>query len=329
MTALQPTLFGVDASEPATGSTTRNQKSEVERRSLDAIIQTAKVDSAKKRDGGAVGAVIARLAQAPGGFVTVADLRAEGFPDQAIADTVQTDSTDRRSKPRAKLGIVGGIAGLWLTTTGWTAAGFPSRRELSPSAESIEHAEAPRRVEAWLDAVTAPYPISVDVVTGQPTRDFGERVKSLSWARLQSVGDTTGTVGVLVGGIYPDALVVERWADSSYYVGAWGKNPDHPYDAAEQVCALEIERAVKGEPLKWKVEKWAAALALGACHAVVWVVQSATVAERLAELGVGREPGQFLVPACAVGLDGDHMPHLLTPPDRWWPLRLPAAGSPR
>ena len=298
---------------------------------LDALIQAARVEAAKKSDGGAVGAVVERLA-ATDGHAPVEMLRAEGFPDHAIAAACSTDEADKRRKPRANLGIVGGAPYLWLTTTGWQSAGKTSRRERSPSAESAEHAAAPLDLSRWLRERLAPWPhLRVGVVTGEPCRAWSERVKALAWSRISSgAGDATGSYGMLTGGLVPDALIVTRWPSWDIYRSAWGENPATPEDAAEETCTLEFEASRKGSgtgsdaggPLRWKVERNEAALDLGAAHAVVWVVPDRQVAEDLQALGVGRRGSrQLLVPAHLVGLGGDEMPDY---EPVWWPLRLGA-----
>jgi hypothetical protein len=331
----QTTPFGEDAAEPDPTPTTRDGRGPkgraavAERLSLDALIQSARVEATKKGDGGAVGAVLRRLAEAPSGLVPVADLVAEGFPAQAVADAAQGDPADRRKGPRARLGVVADQPLLWLTTSGWQSCGYASRREVNPAAESVEHATAPRRIAAWLNTATEPYAVRVEVATGTATKDLSARATSLAWSRIQGAGDGTGQAGSLTGGLYPDALLVEHWGDARLYAGAWGKSHDHPSDLTEQICALEVELNAKNDgPQRWKVEKWQTALDLGVCHSVVWVVRSRAVADTLKGLGVG-DGRQFLVlvPASAVGLDGDEMPDLLADPARWWPLRLPSGGA--
>ena len=293
---------------------------------LDALIQAARVESATKADGGAVGAVVERLA-AGDGSALVATLRAEGFPDDALAAAATTDPGDRRRKPRARLGIVAGQPHLWLTTTGWQAAGRSSGRERPPSAESAAHATAPADLGAWLAKRLAPWPsLRVTVVTGAPVKAFSDQVTALAWGRIQGAGDTTGRFGALTSPLRLDALLVERWANAAAYESAWGHPPDAPEDLAEQTLCLEVERARKAAaPLRYKVERHTAALALGAAYGVVWVVTAREVARDLTALGVGA-PGsrQLLVPATAVGLDGDPMPDI---PAAWWPLRLNLPGD--
>lgn len=294
--------------------------------SLDALIQTAHVEAARSQDGGAVGAVVRRLAEGDGSAL-VASLRAEGFPDEAIAAAVTTDAADRRRKPRARLGVVGGSVMVWLTTTGWQSAGRTSARERHPSSESQLHAAAPSQLAEWLDAKLARWPhLRITVVTGAPTRTWGEELKSLAWGRLQGAGDTTGRFGVLTGGLIPDALLVTRWRTADDYRAAWGQDPAAPEDAAEETSALETELTRKAlGPLRAKVTRWEAALDLGAAHRVIWLVRSHEVAENLLRLGVGTERSrQLLVPAAAVGMEGDPMPDVVP---TWWPLRVAGADA--
>lgn len=289
---------------------------------LDALITAARVEAATVATGGQVGEVVRRLADADGAL-PVATLRTEGYPDDAITAAITPDSKDKRRKPRARLGIVAGQPMVWLTTTGWAASGRTSRRERHPDAESTAHAAAPSEVGGWLAARLAGHHFArVGVATGEPVKAWAEQVKALAWSRIQGAGDTTGTYGTLTGGIYPDALLVERWRDPSLYASAWGREPDAPEDAAEQLLGLEIELSAKrDEPLAWKVRRWASCLDLGAAAGVVWVVASQEVAENLAALGVGgqQHPRQFLVAAHALGLAGEPLPDL---PLTWWPLRL-------
>lgn len=311
---LQPALFGAaDSGTPAAPA-------------LASLIQTARVEAAKAADGGAVGALVARLARGDGS-ASVAALGGEGFPDHVIAAAVTTSGTDKRIKARARLGIVAGEPFVWLTTTGWQASGKASGRERPPSAETAEHASAPQHVGTWLAERLAPYPgLTVTVATGDPCREFSERVKALAWSRIQGTGDANGEAGPLTGGLVPDALLVERFPDAVTYAGAWGQEPSTAEDLAEQTTALEVEDSRKSDgPLRWKVERWRTALHLGAAHAVVWVVRSVEVAERLQALGVGKpSERQLLVPGHAVGLGGDPLDGI---EQHWWPLRLGAAQA--
>jgi hypothetical protein len=290
--------------------------------SLSALIQSARTEAATKGGGGAVGLVVARLARGDGS-ATVTTLTSEGFPENVIVAAVTTDLKDKRVKPRARLGIVAGEPMIWLTTTGWQSAGRSSGRERPPSAESASHAAAPGHINAWLKRVTEDLPVDVGAVTGEPCRAFSDQVKALAWARIQGVGDTTGGAGSLTGGLVPDALIVERFANSETFTSAWGYDPATHDDVAEQTLALEIEDSRKAsEPLRWKVERWEAATELKAVIKVVWVVRTATVRDRLFALGVGttRRPEQLLVPGARIGLPGSEL--LADSGSHWWPVRV-------
>lgn len=122
-------------------------------------------------------------------------------------------------------------------------------------------------------------------------------------------------------------MVIERFPDAATYETAWGRAPTTTDDLVEQTLALEVESTLKSAaPLRWKLEKWNAALDLSVVHAVVWVVRSRAVADRLTELGVGR-PGtaQLLVPSRVLGLDGEEFEWQAYDGGTWWPLRLPRA----
>ena len=322
----QLTLFDAPATAPATDAA--DQRADAAPPDLDALIQVARLEAARASEGGAVGALVARLARGDGS-ASVRTLRAEGFPSTVIASAVSVSAADRRVKPRAKLGIVGAEPFVWLTTTGWQAAGRASGRERPPSAESAEHAAAPTALRAWLDECLRPWDgLSVSVATGDATREFSERIKAIAWGRVTGSGDTTGSAGALTGGLIPDGLLIERYPDAATYVGAWGQQPTTAEDLAEQTLALEVEHSAKREaPLRWKVERWATAIQLGAVFAVVWVVKTAEIADRLGALGVGQaDSRQLLVPGSCVGLGGDSMPELAP---SWWPLRLAASADAR
>jgi hypothetical protein len=288
-----------------------------------ALIQKARCEAATRGVGGSVGLLVARLAR-DDGSATVTGLRAEGFPESALYDAVTTDAKDKRVRPRAKLGIVAGEPMVWLTTTGWQAAGKPSGRERPPSAESAIHAAAPGYIDAWLQKVTGPWPgLDVRVVTGEPCRSFSEQVKSLAWSRIQ-LGDTTGEFGPLSNGLLPDALIVERYPNAQTYEGAWGRPPDSPDDVAEQVLALEIEDTRKASnPLLWKVNRWdTTCTRLGAAVRVVWVVRTAEIRDRLVDLGVGteRRPAQLLVAGARIDLPKSQL--VAAAGTDWWPVGL-------
>lgn len=87
---------------------------------------------------------------------------------------------------------------------------------------------------------------------------------------------------------------------------------------------MEVEDTRKSsDPLRSKT--FAAAEAVGTlrvAQAVVWVVRSREVADRLRDLGVddrARQARQYLVPARALGLGGEDIGPIQRP---WWPTRV-------
>jgi len=298
---------------------------------LDALVERARLDAATRRsDEAAAAAVLRLLAEADGAMPLDALLRA-GARREVVAALVDPDaSTDKRRKQRARLGIVGDVPTVWLTATGWQATGRSSGREVVPTADTITHAMAPARLAAWLATRNlAAYGVSVRATWGPSCRRWSEEVSARAWARLRTAADGSGTVGALTGGLIPDALLVEGWSGpqaAAFYQQAWGVAPESQDDLTEVVVAVEVEDSRKAaDPLRSKVDRWDAALGdLAAARAVLWVVRTREVADRLRGLGVDdpqRRPWQVLVPGPAVGLGGED----IGPVQRtWWPQLVPA-----
>jgi hypothetical protein len=82
--------------------------------------------------------------------------------------------------------------------------------------------------------------------------------------------------------------------------------------------------AKASDPLRAKVDRCQAACErLHAARAVLWVVRTRSVADRLRDLGVDdpRRPSQILVPARDVGFSGEDVGPVRRP---WWVTRVPA-----
>lgn len=134
--------------------------------------------------------------------------------------------------------------------------------------------------------------MNAHIVSGAAIRRFSEEVTSRAWAGLKATADGDGSVGLLTGGWHPDALCVTRWplteAGRALYRQCWNAPNPSDDDLAESLAALEVEDTRKsGEPLRSKTA--AAAQAVGAlrvAHAVVWVVRTREVADRLRDLGI-------------------------------------------
>lgn len=301
-------------------------------RDLDTLVEAARITASSNPDSQA--SAVLRLLSEFGGHATLSELLDSGAPREVVASLVDDQlAGDRRRKQRARLGIVGGVPVVWLTSTGWQAVGRSSGREVVPTADTIGHALAPRLLDEWLSARTAHLGsehISVRVLTGAACRRWSEEVKARAWALISSHAgaiDSDGAVGTLTGGYIPDALVIERWMGphaEEWHTSAWPGSKPSPDDLAETAVAVEVEDTRKsGEALRSKVERADALInRLHLCRSVLWLVRSRDVRDRLADLGVGtenRRPGQLLVAASALGLPGENLSPVGTP---WWPLRL-------
>lgn len=325
----QPPLFPEHEPQPGASPESHEPAEVTGWLTMSQLRQQARLRAATKASGGAQAELLRRLGDAPNTVVPYATLRAEGFPEDVIAACAQDDPDDKRRKRRVAHEFVGPNEVCWLTPLGLNAIGRQRSSVTPPTAESVAHATAPNALAGWLNKTLSTWPDlpRVSVSTGLPVREWAEQVKASAWARIQGVGDATGVYGPLTGGLYPDALLVERWRKLDLYEHAWGKPPETPQDAAEQLLGLEIEMSRKGDaPLAHKVRRWSGVLELGAAIGVVWVVNARIVADNLLALGVGTpaHPRQFLVPAAAVGLDGDPMPDLVP---TWWPLRLSGGAA--
>lgn len=301
-------------------------------RDLDTLVEAARITASTNPDSQA--SAVLRLLSESGGHAALSELLASGAPREVVAALVDDQvAGDRRRKQRARLGIVGGIAVVWLTSTGWQAVGRSSGREVVPTADTIGHALAPRLLDDWLATRAARLGsenISVRVLTGAACRRWSEEVKARAWSLISSHAgaiDTDGAVGTLTGGYIPDALIIERWMGAhaeEWHSSAWPGSTPSPDDLAETTVAVEVEDTRKsGEALRSKVERADALInRLHLCRSVLWLVKSRDVRDRLADLGVGtehRRPGQLLVAASALGLSGDELSPVGS---AWWPLRL-------
>jgi hypothetical protein len=301
---------------------------------LDALVEQARLDAAAQTsDAAAEAAVVALLAEADGSL-TLAALLSAGAPRDAVARLCATPE-DKRARPRARIGIVAGQPCVWLTSGGWSAASRPSAREVCPTSDSILHAQAPATVSAFLDQrrdTLARSGVAVRMTYGGAVqRRFSAEVIARAWAGLRTRPDAEGSLGMLTGGWLPDALVIESWpltaAGRERYARSWGL-PDPAGidldDLAETTLVCEIEDVRKAkDAARVKVSRCEAGLSLGLCRAVIWVCKTRSVASSLVALGVGdpaRRPGQLLVPAVAVGLDGEDISAV---GPLWWPLTVP------
>lgn len=296
---------------------------------LDELLARARVLSRTSDEARA--AEVLRIVGNAGGFLPLDSVLAQGAPRETLARLLDEAGEDKRKRPRLRVGFVAESPVVWLTATGWQAVGRPSGREVVPDRMSVQEATTPLLLRSWLRSRDlAPFGVSVQVVTGKPCRDFSAEVVARAWSRLRVSSDSDGSLGSLTGGLLPDALLLERWSGPSaerLYGQAWAEEGDRD-DLAETTVLLEVETTDKRERLRGKVDRLSAVVEdLGLARAVVWVVGSREVRDRLSVLGVGdtlRRPGHYLVPAVSVGLPGDSFP---VEGRSWWPLLVPPCAT--
>ena len=298
---------------------------------LDALVEAARIAHAQRRSMDAAAAEVLRLLAEADGALPLDGLLAAGAPRDVVAHLVAEDLEDKRRKQRARLGFVGGAPVVWLTSTGWQATGRASGREVVPSADSVAHATAPAAIGRWIQqrtATLAAHGISVRATQGAACRRWSTEVTARAWAALRTTADGDGAIGSLTGGLIPDGLVMQSvelgQAGAALYAQLCGGAPADDDDLAETTYTLEVEQTSKAsDPLRAKVDRCQAACeSLHAARAVLWVVRSRAVADRLRDLGVDdpRRPSQLLVPARDVGLDGEDLGPVRRP---WWLTQVP------
>lgn len=282
------------------------------------------------------------LASREGGASQLEDLRRH-FSDEVIVSAVHLPpGTDKRQRPPARLGNVGGVHAVWLTTKGWERVGI-NRREQHPLAESLTHAHGPEALEAWIadHQHTWDSPNNPAAGPGQPAptyrvrvssspkgmSEFTDDVASRAWVAIRGAAQDaafgTVTTNAGKGGYKPDCIITEMVspdiANALYNLDPITGQPlsyaplVFPKDVNEVVTAVEVEKTRKGyERIGTKVTKAQAAIDLGTCSQVLWVVGSPAVWQDLIDLGVGHRahhPRQRLVPAAWISdrLEGDHI----------------------
>lgn len=299
---------------------------------LDALVESARIAHAQRRSMDAAGAEVLRLLAEADGALPLAELLAAGAPRDVVAHLVAEDPTDKRKKQKARLGFVAGAPVVWLTATGHQATGRASGREVVPSADSIEHAMAPAAIGRWLQGragALAVHGISVRSTQGAACRRWSTEVTARAWAALRTSGDSEGSVGGLTGGLVPDGLILQSFplgpAGAELYARLCGVAAAGDDELAESTYTLEVEVSAKsGDPMRSKLDRATAVCEqLHAAQAVLWVVRSRALADRLRDLGVDdpRRPSQILVPARDVGLVGEDVGPVRRP---WWVTRVPA-----
>jgi hypothetical protein len=303
-------------------------------RDLETLLAIARQAEAERTDSEAAQVAAIRILANAGGALPIDDLVSRyGVSKQTLATLCDEERhKDKRRKVRARLGEVDGVPVIWLTASGHQAAGKSRGFEVRPTSDSLGHALGPSRLAKWLENYTptlSPYGIELSVTWGPSCQAFSRRTEALAWARLKTHVDQSGDVGVLTGGLIPDALIIERRPASEYGVqlfqSAWKQNPIDRDEVAETIICVEVQNATRqaSDPLRSKVDAWSAAVeTLRVSSKVLWIVEPASC-KVLANLGVGdpaRRPGQLMISSGAVGLGGSIFD---TPGPRWWVLDVP------
>ena len=263
-------------------------------------------DPAARRRAGPSPADVLAYVDAADGLCRLDELTGAGFSEPLLLELLATPAgADRRSRPRLRGAVLAGERWVWPTTAGWSAAGRPNRREAAPSARTIGHRQAPRRMASWVEEHLAPAAaandILVDPLVGADIRTWVTACISTAWSAVRVGGGAAEEAGKLLGGVYPDLLVVESWPRDRIELG---QREQHCYPGVRGAgetsepdwrVAVEIELAEKPDlMLAHKVAQHERARALGWWHAVLWVVDDRKVAERLQRAllaaGAGRAP---------------------------------------
>lgn len=303
-------------------------------RDLDTLLAVARQQEAERNGSESAQVAAIHILSSAGGALPIRDLiERYGVSKATIASLCDEQlHSDKRRKVRARLGEIDGEAICWLTATGHQAAGKTRGNEVRPTSDSLAHALAPSRLAKWIQPLApglALEGVELGVTWGPSCKAFSERVISLAWARLKTLADPSGTIGLLTGGLIPDALLIERRtidkAGEDNYQRCWGTPANSPDELAETIVAIEVQNATRqaSDPLRSKVDAWSTAIEkLKVASVVLWIVEPAAC-KVLVSLGVGdpsRRAGQILVSSGAVGLGGENF---AVPGPEWWVLSTP------
>lgn len=273
------------------------------------------------------------------GLMVVSELVREGHTDSAITAALLPPGNDGRSKARARAGVIDGQRLLWLTSSGWASVGQANRRESPPSSSRVQHRLAIPRFASWIEYDVSPKTSSLgvywNVALGNKSRELIETYKQSAWslARINSNTEAIVSHSQLLGGVYPDAIVVSSLPETITVPGsqvltrAEFRRAYHPksftvhdldsMSRPETISAIEIELSVKSTPaLDAKVRQHDAAMNAGWWNEVVWIVDDEEVATRLRRSGVGTKDGHCIVDAADVGITKAPVTSVTTD---WWP----------
>ena len=248
-----------------------------------------------------------------GGVALLADLISAGHDRGVIACALQPETSDRRAKPLMRASVVNGVELVWLTTLGWSRAGYSNKRESPVGTRTARHRTAPALFDRWIrdrakKAEESGILVSVD--RGRGLRLISEEMTQRAWALIRQGGTAGQEAGLLLTRPVPDALLVEDWHPDSL---GWRAENAYPHFGSPEAPSTEIVVAVEVQlsdtasvVMTQKVRAHDGAMRYGGgWNAVLWVVDSRDVVSRLQRTGVGNpvhKPGHYIVEAQQVGL---------------------------
>lgn len=268
-----------------------------------------------------------------GGVALLADLLSGGHDRGVIAAALQPVTSDKRAKPLLRGSVVSGIELVWLTTLGWSRAGYSNKRESPVGSRTARHRTSPALFDRWIrdrasNAEASGVLVSVD--RGRGLRLVSEEMTQRAWALIRQGGATGQEAGLLLTRPVPDAILVEDWHPDSLL---WREEHVYPHLGSAESPSTEIAVAIEVQlsdtasvVMNQKVRAHDAAMRYGGgWHAVLWIVDSRDVVTRLKRAGIGNpvhKPGHYIVEGRQVGLHS-HEPLEAT---TWRWLDLPWAS---
>jgi hypothetical protein len=257
--------------------------------------------------------LVATIADEHDGCAQVDELVTQ-WPESALIAALSVNEQDKRKKPPLKAGVIGGQRMIWLTSNGWQQAGYSNRREHAPAATQIRHRTSGRIVDDWIASRVserAANSVLVATLRGGPLRAFVQEQVSTAWGSVRMGGAQADEAGRLLGGCYPDLLIIESWPPelaarrNDLYPCLVGIDPSSGVWEHELRVAVEIELSPKSD-LSGKVRNHDAAMALGWWHCCVWITDDSNVATRLRRsltTRSGLTPGHYTAHTADVGID--------------------------
>jgi hypothetical protein len=319
---------------------------------LTALLLTAAAEAAAAvkgtpgRDAGT--RCLAYIAETGDGVMLLDDVLKAGHSRAVVAALLRQPNSDKRRQPALGLAEINDTATVWLKTGSWSLLGFPNRKEAAPTASSIRHRLAGHNFETALRAACEgpmyEHRIMLDVLRGADLRAYVASRIGDAWGPIRYGGpEESKEASKLLGGVYPDALVVENWPTAmakvaeqvvpggpttyvSQRLKSWPTNGGtKPREDAELRIAVELELHSKHDPVQSaKIAAHDCAMALGWWDSVCWITDSDRVREKLLRSGLAdrhAHPGHYLMGGSTVGLGADPAPVSLgtpLPSSPWW-----------